>query len=189
MSVFTEVKQRISCIDVAREYGLKLIPKGDHFVCLCPLHAEKTPSFVVHPDHFYCFGCGIGGDVIKLVEKLQGIQPIEAAREIVRRFGLPIEINVDKPIRPKRKRVYNQGDFLQALEAWRNEIFPIYVDLFRSLDEIIHNLCIDHPCFKSVVVLRADLDAITDLMISDRFEDVYKAYRLTKGGEVLAESI
>ena len=35
---------------------------------LCPFHKEKTPSFSIDPDQglYYCFGCGQGGDAIKL---------------------------------------------------------------------------------------------------------------------------
>ncbi|GEM_PF-6409031 len=47
---------------------------------LCPLHAERTPSFHVflHTDTWYCFGCHQGGDVISLVEKLNRASFMEA---------------------------------------------------------------------------------------------------------------
>lgn len=37
-------------------------------VAKCPLHGEDTPSFRVYEDtnSFYCFGCGAGGNIIKL---------------------------------------------------------------------------------------------------------------------------
>jgi DNA primase len=37
---------------------------------LCPLHGDHNPSFLVDPnkDLFYCYGCGLGGDVIRFAE-------------------------------------------------------------------------------------------------------------------------
>jgi DNA primase len=45
-------------------------------VCgLCPLHRDSRPSFYVNrrKNVFYCQGCGQGGDVIRLVELLHGL--------------------------------------------------------------------------------------------------------------------
>ena len=44
-----------------------------HIKLLCPFHDEKVPSCVVSParNTFHCFGCGAGGDIGKLNEKLR----------------------------------------------------------------------------------------------------------------------
>ena len=62
-----------------------LIPVGDHeaerFKTLCPLHSERTPSFVVYADqsnHFYCFGCQKGGDTITFIRLINNCSFIEA---------------------------------------------------------------------------------------------------------------
>ena len=41
----------------------------------CPLHGDRRPSFYVNrrKNVFYCHGCGQGGDVIRLVELLHGL--------------------------------------------------------------------------------------------------------------------
>jgi CHC2 zinc finger len=62
---------------------LKRNGSPDHFVCLCPLHQEKTPSFTLYPgNEFYCFGCTAKGDVIDLYAALDGLEPVEAARKL-----------------------------------------------------------------------------------------------------------
>lgn len=45
--------------------------KGKSWWGLCPFHNEKTPSFSVSEDKqlYHCFGCGVGGDVIKFVQE------------------------------------------------------------------------------------------------------------------------
>lgn len=42
---------------------------------LCPIHAEKTPSFFVFEDkaRFRCFGCGEGGDVHDFLKLTRGL--------------------------------------------------------------------------------------------------------------------
>lgn len=48
---------------------------GKEYIGLCPLHIEKTPSFTVNEEKgvFYCHGCGEDGDVIRFIEKIEGV--------------------------------------------------------------------------------------------------------------------
>ena len=59
---------------------------------LCPFHGEKTPSFHVNGDKgfFKCFGCGVGGDVIKFVELYDKVTFPEAVRQLPARAGLTV---------------------------------------------------------------------------------------------------
>lgn len=59
---------------------------------LCPFHSEKTPSFHVNREKgfFHCFGCNVGGDVIKFVELHEKVSFPEAVRQLASRFGLAI---------------------------------------------------------------------------------------------------
>lgn len=49
-------------------------------VGLCPFHQEKSPSFEVHDGKgtFYCHGCGVGGDHMTVLTKLDGLTFSEA---------------------------------------------------------------------------------------------------------------
>src|SRR5882724_2737292 len=42
---------------------------------LCPLHADRKPSFLLDPNKnlFYCYGCGRVGDVIRFAELYHGV--------------------------------------------------------------------------------------------------------------------
>lgn len=53
----------------------KAYSEGDEVCGLCPLHDDGRPSFYVNrrKNVFYCHGCGQGGDVIRLVELLHGL--------------------------------------------------------------------------------------------------------------------
>lgn len=59
---------------------------------LCPFHTEDTPSFTVYHDGFKCFGCGAHGSNVDLLLKANlASSPLEAARLIAEKFGIPVE--------------------------------------------------------------------------------------------------
>ena len=60
MTVFEQVKEAVDMRTVAEGYGLHIDRAG---MCLCPFHAEKTPSAKVYPHNIYCFGCGTSAEV------------------------------------------------------------------------------------------------------------------------------
>ena len=64
-----EIKRRNRIEDViGRDVTLKR--SGAALVGLCPFHQESNPSFSVSPARglFHCFGCSVGGDVIRYVQ-------------------------------------------------------------------------------------------------------------------------
>lgn len=65
------IKQRLSCVDAARQLGLPIYRDGDR--CVSPLRAgaSNKTSFIVHQDFWYDFGAAKGGDVIDLWAELQ----------------------------------------------------------------------------------------------------------------------
>ena len=67
-----EIKSSNDIVDIVSEY-VKLKRAGKYYKGLCPFHKEKTPSFSVSPDKqiFYCFGCGMGGDAIRFISKIE----------------------------------------------------------------------------------------------------------------------
>jgi len=42
-----------------------------HILCLLPDHQERTPSFYLHEDWWWCFGCSRGSDIINLVREIR----------------------------------------------------------------------------------------------------------------------
>ena len=89
------IKQRLDIIDVAADY-LKLTKAGSNHKALCPFHTEKTPSFIINPERqtWHCFGaCGVGGDVIELVIKIEKINFSEALKILAQRAGVQLNNN------------------------------------------------------------------------------------------------
>ena len=71
---------------------VKLKRAGANLNGLCPFHSEKTPSFTVFPSDgsFYCFGCGVGGNAITFVRKIENLEFTEAVAMLARRAGINI---------------------------------------------------------------------------------------------------
>ena len=65
---------------------------GENWKGLCPFHAEKTPSFMVHPKKgiFHCFGCGVGGDAFGFLMRQDRLQFPEAVRVLAERAGVAL---------------------------------------------------------------------------------------------------
>lgn len=60
---------------------------------LCPFHKERTPSFTTYPEtqSFYCFGCQMGGDVIRFLMLIEGWDFQQAVSELAREAGIDLE--------------------------------------------------------------------------------------------------
>src|SRR6266850_2390958 len=86
-----KVKQQADIVRVVGEY-VRLKKGGQNFTGLCPFHAEKSPSFAVHPTKqiYHCFGCGVGGDVFKFVMEMEKCAFPEAIRIVAEKCGISI---------------------------------------------------------------------------------------------------
>jgi DNA primase len=85
------VKQQADIVRVVGEY-VRLKKSGQNFTGLCPFHAEKSPSFAVHPTKqiYHCFGCGVGGDVFKFVMEMEKCSFPESIRVVAEKCGIAV---------------------------------------------------------------------------------------------------
>lgn len=58
--------------------------------CDCPLHKDKTLSCIIYPSNqtFFCFNCGVGGDVITFITESQHLDYTEAVKYLAKRAGI-----------------------------------------------------------------------------------------------------
>lgn len=89
--VIEEVRAANDIIDVIGNY-VNLKRRGASYQGLCPFHREKTPSFSVTPDKqiFHCFGCGVGGNVIRFIMKIENIGFTEAVEFLADRANITL---------------------------------------------------------------------------------------------------
>jgi DNA primase len=86
-----DLKQQADIVTVIQDY-VSLRKTGATYKGLCPFHGEKTPSFHVNRDKgfFHCFGCGVGGDVLKFLELHEKVGFHDAVKLLAQRFGMPL---------------------------------------------------------------------------------------------------
>ncbi|HBH18175.1 MAG TPA: DNA primase, partial [Cyanobacteria bacterium UBA9579] len=89
--VIFEIKNRLDIVDTVSEHVV-LKKSGRNYWGLCPFHKEKTPSFSVNHDKniFKCFGCGVGGDSISFLMKLNNSTFHETIADLAQKFGLEL---------------------------------------------------------------------------------------------------
>lgn len=85
------IKNSNDIVDIISQY-VTLKRSGRNFFGLCPFHKEKTPSFSVSPDKqiFHCFGCGVGGNVIHFISKIENVDFKESLDMLAERAGITL---------------------------------------------------------------------------------------------------
>jgi DNA primase len=88
-----ELKQRIPLLEYLQAHDWQQArPIGSgRLLGLCPLHADRKPSFLVDPNRnlFYCYGCRRGGDVIRFAELYHQVKFPQALALLHQWRGLP----------------------------------------------------------------------------------------------------
>ncbi len=94
-----QLRNTADIVDIIGSF-VPLKRSGASYKGLCPFHKEKTPSFMVHPGKqlFHCFGCGVGGDVVKFWMMYERVDFRTAVEQIAHRIGLAIPELVSRPV-------------------------------------------------------------------------------------------
>lgn len=86
-----QLKAVVDPLTVFSHY-ISLKKAGNRYRALCPFHSEKTPSFYAGDNGmFHCFGCGLGGDVIKFVMLMEKMDFKECIQLLSQRYGIPLK--------------------------------------------------------------------------------------------------
>jgi len=100
-----KVKESNNIVAVAAKY-LPVKQKGrGHWAC-CPFHHEKTPSFSLNEQNqfYHCFGCGVSGNVISLVQHLENVDFVGAIEILAKNANLKMPELQSTPEQIERQR-------------------------------------------------------------------------------------
>ena len=98
-----EIRSSNDIVDTISQY-VTLKRSGRNFFGLCPFHKEKSPSFSVSPDKqiFHCFGCGVGGNVIHFVSKIENLGFRETLEFLAERSGIELPTSENEQFNKKQ---------------------------------------------------------------------------------------
>lgn len=146
--------------------------KGNHIKC--PFHNERTASFSVKGNIFKCFGCGVGGDVIKFIEMYFNLDFPAALVKIDADFNLGLGVGKKRTLRQiaqakeseaqraeqrqklceANQKYWEVFDEWKQLDAWINEfkekpgadkLPERYVEAIKKIEAVKYRLdCADY---------------------------------------------
>lgn len=142
-ALIDEIKSANDIVDIVSEY-VTLKRTGTSYKGLCPFHKEKTPSFSVSADKqiFHCFGCGIGGDVIKFLMQTENVDFYEAVQILADRAKIELPQNDENIDFSKVK--YKEKLFQINLEAAKYFRNNLYLPTSKAAQEYINKRHLDN---------------------------------------------
>ena len=114
-----ELKTNTNLVQLFKEYGMEPKKQGKNYKVICPFHEDEEPSLSINVEKnlWQCFGCGTGGDAIKLVQDIEKVGFVEAvgklAKQAERLEDLKLRGLADKEEKPvleyqlKEKKIPN----------------------------------------------------------------------------------
>ena len=146
-----EIRNANDIIDIISQY-VTLKRSGRNYFGLCPFHKEKSPSLSVSPDKqiFHCFGCGVGGNVIHFISKIEGLNFKDAIEFLAERAGIAL------PASENARDIYKQE--LKAKVYEINEIEAkfyhenLYKPYSKNAQEYVKKRKLDNQTLKAFLI-------------------------------------
>ena len=187
-----ELRNRLTLSDLVGQ-RVKLAPKGGRLAGLCPFHSEKTPSFYVNDREgfYHCFGCGANGDMISWLRETDGLEFVEAVRQLSELAGLPMPANnreLDAADRQRKATVdaceAATGFFAAQLREKEGSTAMRYIQQRGLSDDVIADFRLGYAPRQGLFAhlqqreIPADLIKLAGLVgVSDRDGSVYDYFR------------
>ena len=146
--IIEEIISRNDIVDVISQY-VTLKRSGRNFLGLCPFHKEKTPSFSVSPDKqiFHCFGCGVGGNVVHFVSKIENLNFKECLEMLADKAGMALptsNVEVDSKKQQLKEKVYKINE---EVANFYHE--TLYMPIAKPAQEYVKKRKLDNRTLKN----------------------------------------
>lgn len=85
------IENSVNLVEYASSSGFDLVKRGNRWWMQCPLHIDKTPSLMIDENNsFHCFSCGIHGQIVSWLRRIEGMSFSDAIQKASRMAGTDI---------------------------------------------------------------------------------------------------
>jgi len=167
-------------IEVIRTEGIpvKESSKGARF--RCPFHDDKHPSAFAYREsnRFFCFGCGVRGDVADFVMKLKGLN----FKEALAYLGME---RIHAPYGRKKEddRWRQKLALTRAFREWEKHYYDDLAAFYRVSHKVMKGLA-TMEAVEEFALLYQDLPLIEhklDILLYGTDEDKYRLFKEVAG--------
>ena len=146
-----EIRNKNDIVDVISQYVV-LKRSGRNFFGLCPFHKEKSPSFSVSPDKqiFHCFGCGVGGDVLRFTSKIENLSFRETVEMLAEKSGIELPTldgQQDNKLMQLKSKVYEINEI--AAQFYHENL---YKPNAKAAQEYVKKRKLDNTTLKNFLI-------------------------------------
>lgn len=160
-----ELISRVDILSLIEMYTSVSRTFGERCMALCPFHKEKTPSMCIYTktNSFYCFGCGIGGNAVTFLMKIDNLTYNDAVISLAERVGLKV------PEFGEEDSEYSKRNILYSINRKSAKIY------FNNLFSEKGKIALDYLIGRGL-----SLKVIKSFGLGFSFNDGYSLYKLLK---------
>ncbi|MFV0544315.1 MAG: DNA primase [Marinicella pacifica] len=129
-----ELLNHIDIYDVVSP-RVSLKKAGKDYAGLCPFHHENTPSFTVsqQKQFFHCFGCGESGSAIGFLMAFEGLDFVDAVKDLAQQAGLEVPLKqVNKHRQHDRNNLYAVTEKVTRIYQQQLKNNPKIIDYLKN---------------------------------------------------------
>lgn len=159
-----DLKNQYSMADIVSRYGLQ--PNRAGFIS-CPFHQEdRTPSLKLYKTSFYCYGCGIHGDIFTFVMLMDGCDFKTAFRRLGGEYSGkgPSDAAIIRMKKMQLERQKQERIIQQANDRYMNSRAEMYKlkESIETMKPMSDEWCVSK---NRLTILEAEADqALNDLL-------------------------
>lgn len=157
--------ERLNAVDIHKvleKVGIMYNARLKKYRCPSPTHEDKHPSMSVKNNHWKCFACGAGGNVISLVKTVYGIEFQDACQWIASNFDVSISSSFIKAKRYIPQKKQKSVEKVETSQVVGDEEVLQYIVDKATLSSFAQEFLFVERKFSKDVVKNMNLGSISD---------------------------